>query len=75
MAIRYELIHLSEHSHPGYQTPIYLVQFAVDGHVSPPFWSTKEARVRLGEDCWFEALKLEAEAALQEAGESRALTN
>jgi hypothetical protein len=73
---RYELIHLSEHTHPDYSTPIYLVQFAVDGKVSPPFWSTKKARVELGEDAWFEGLKSEAEAALLENGPAnRALTN
>jgi hypothetical protein len=73
--VRYELIHLSEHSHPGYQAPIYLVQFAIDGKVSPPFWSSKQSRIELGEEMWFENLKLEAEAALQESGPSRALTN
>jgi hypothetical protein len=72
---RHELIHLTEHVHPDYQTPIYLVQFAVDGKVSPPFWSTKKDRVELGEDAWFENLKLEAEAALQQNGPARALTN
>ena len=72
---RHELIHLSEHVHPDYQTPIYLVQFAVDGQPSPPFWSTKKARVELGEDAWFEGLKMEAEAALLQNGPSRALTN
>jgi hypothetical protein len=32
-------------------------------------------RVELGEDVWFESLKLEAEAALLENGPSAALTN
>jgi len=72
---RFELIHLSEHVHPDYQTPIYLVQFAVDGKVSPPFWSTKKDRVEMGEDLWFENLKLEAEGALVQCGPSKALTN
>jgi len=72
---RHELIHLSEHVHPGYQTPIYLVQFAVNGRVAPPCWSTKKARIELGEDMWLEGLKSEAEAALAENGPSKALTN
>lgn len=72
---KYELIHLSEHTHPGYVTPIYLVQFAVNGKVSPPFWSSKRNRVEMGEDAWFENLKLEAEGALAECGPSKALTN
>lgn len=74
-AVRYELIHLSEHTHPGYQTPVYLVQFAVNGKPAPPTWSTKKMRVELGEDAWFEGLKMEAEAALAENGPSAALTN
>lgn len=72
---KFELIHLSEHVHPDYTTPIYLVQFAVSGKVCPPFWSTKQSRVELGEDMWFENLKLEAEAALAASGPARALTN
>lgn len=72
---KHELIHLSEHTHPGYQTPVYLVQFAVNGRPAPPTWSTKKMRMELGEDLWFEGLKLEAEAALLENGPSPALTN
>lgn len=74
-SVKAELIHLSEHVHPGYATPIYLVQFALDGKVAPPVWTTKQARVELGEDAWFEGLKLEAEAALVDSGPSKALTN
>jgi hypothetical protein len=72
---KFELIHLSEHTHPGYHTPVYLVQFAVDGQVCPPFWSTKQSRIELGEDMWMENLKLEAQGALDECGPSKALTN
>jgi hypothetical protein len=72
---KFELIHLSEHTHPGYLTPIYLVQFAIDGQVAPPFWSTKADRVQSGEDAWFDGLKLQAEGALAECGPSKALTN
>ena len=75
MQKKYELIHLSEHTHPSYTTPVYLVQFAVDGKVSPPFWSLKKDRIEMGEDLWFENLKLEAEGAIAECGESKALTN
>jgi hypothetical protein len=70
MQSRHELIHLSEHVNPDYPCPVYLVQFAVDGKPSPPFWSTKKARVEMGEDAWMESLKLEAEAALAENGVS-----
>lgn len=73
--VTHELIHLSEHVHPDYSSPVYLVQFAIDGHVSPPFWSTKKARVELGEDAWFQGLKDEATAALADNGEAKALTN
>jgi hypothetical protein len=72
---RFELIHLSEHTHPSYAVPVYLVQFAVNGQVSPYFWASKKDRVELGEDAWFENLKLEAEGALQQCGPSRALAN
>jgi hypothetical protein len=72
---KFELIHLSEHTHPGYQTPVYLVQFAINGQVCPPFWSTKQDRVDMGEDMWFESLKQNAEGALAECGPSKALTN
>jgi hypothetical protein len=75
VAKRFELIHLSEHVHPDYATPIYLVQFAVDSQVSPPFWATKKDRMEMGEDLWFENLKLEAEGALSQCGPSKALTN
>lgn len=74
-SVKAELIHLSEHVHPGYATPIYLVQFAIDEKVAPPVWTTKQARVELGEDAWFENLKLEAQAALMESGPARALAN
>lgn len=66
--MRHELIHLSEHTNPDYPYPVYLVQYAVDGKKCPPFWSTKKARIDMGEDAWFESLKLEAEAAIAENG-------
>jgi hypothetical protein len=72
---RFELIHLTEHVHPDYATPVYLVQFAIDGHISPPFWATKKDRMEMGEDAWFDNLKIEAQAALAECGPARALTN
>lgn len=70
-----ELIHLSEHVDPGYATPIYLVQFAIDGKVAPPVWTTKKARVELGETEWMDGLKMESAAALESSGFVRALTN
>jgi hypothetical protein len=45
-------------------TPLYLVRYAVDGRLTPYFWASKRDRVEMGEDIWFENLRLEAEAAI-----------
>jgi hypothetical protein len=65
---KFELIDFIETTHPSYATPIYLVRFAVDGQLSPHFWASKKDRVEMGEEAWFENLKLEAEAAMAETG-------
>lgn len=65
MQHRFELIHLEEHVLPDCPaTPLYLVRYAVDGRLTPYFWASKRDRVEMGEDIWFENLRLEAEAAL-----------
>lgn len=65
---RFELVHLEEHILPDCPaTPLYLVRYAVDGKLTPYFWASKRDRVEMGEQVWFENLKLEAQAAVTEA--------
>lgn len=67
MQHRFELIHLEEQILPDCPTtPLYLVRYAVDGRLTPFFWASKRDRVEMGEEMWFENLRLEAEAALRE---------
>lgn len=67
MQHRFELVHLEETILPDCPTtPLYLVRYAVDGHLTPFFWASKKDRVEMGEDVWFENLRLEAEAAMAE---------
>lgn len=73
--MRFELIHLSEHTHPDYIAPIYLVQFAVNGQVAPPIWASKRDRVEMGDERWLESLRTESFAALRDQGIAKALRN
>jgi len=68
---KFELIHLEETILPDCPTvPLYLVRYAVDGKLTPFFWASKQDRVEMGEDVWFENLRMEAEAALVEAAQA-----
>ena len=69
MQHKFELIHLEETILPDCPTmPLYLVRYAVDGRPTPYFWASKRDRIEMGEDVWFENLRMEAEASLVEAG-------
>lgn len=68
MQRKFELVHLEEHILPDCPTtPLYLVRYAVDGKLTPYFWASKRDRVEMGEATWFHNLRLEAEAAAQQA--------
>lgn len=69
------LHHFSEHVLPGHSSPLCLVQYIIDGQVAPPVWASKRALMDLGENEFFEGLKLESQAALLEHGQGTAITN
>jgi len=64
---KFELLHFEETILPDCPTiPVYLIRYAVDGQKTPYFWASKKDRVDLGDEVWFESLKVEAEAAIAE---------
>lgn len=68
--VQAELLKVKEIINKSDCSRMYLVQFAVDGKKTVPFWSWERDRRLLGDDAWVESLKENAVHIMQQFGPS-----
>lgn len=61
---RFERLNFVEYTLPGYIQPVISVQYAIDGYIAPFVSALKEQFVTLGDEAFFEEMKMQSLEAL-----------